>query len=501
MRRKASYVAAMGVTILLMAMVLLVGGMQLPIRATYDPSRAGPELLAALAPELTVSSLDAVPGELLSPMEAMTVTLPLILRNYPPPASPFGVIMYGAVNDAAGLPAVRDAGIRWVTTRLDWADIEPSKGTYNWDGFDAKAQNASLAGMDVFVLFTDNPTWAAELPGGPVNDPQDLVDFVTLVAERYDCDGTDDAVGHPCVHYWSFYAEPDNGDLNRALIGKGYWGHNGVGYAEMLSQVSPAIRGADPKARVFTGGLAYDSFEEDGGPFVRSFLPDTLDALEALGGADQYLDGVAFHYYPISYATWPTIRQKTEEIQGVMTSHGAGDLPTICPEMGCWSSPKFGSTEQWQAQWLVTEIARGISVDLEFLSWYKVFDTAVAEGPDDLYPDQTSGLLRVDGSPKPSYYAYQTMIREFKRYSYLRPYLDTPGVEGSIFGYKGHEKTVLWSWTGTANVTFPYTALRRVEMLGAASQVLDNQAGDLDTVVGQITIAVGENLPVYVESQ
>jgi hypothetical protein len=501
MRRKASYVAATGVTILLLAVVLLVGGGQLPTRASYDPADAGPQSLAASAQELAGSPLDAVPDELLSPTEAMTVTLPLILRNYPPPASPFGVIMYSAVNDAEGLSAMEEAGSRWVTTMLFWSAIEPSKGTYNWASFDVKAQNASAAGMDVFVLFTFNPSWAAELPGGPVNDPQDLVDFVTLAAERYDCDGTDDAPGHPCVHHWSFYAEPDNGDLVRALGGKGYWGHNGVGYAEMLSQVSPAIRGADPKARVFIGGLAYDSFEEDGGPFVRSFLPDTLDALEALGGAEKYIDGVPFHYYPISYATWPTIRQKAEEIQGIMISHGAGDLPMLCPEMGCWSSPKWGSSEQWQAQWLVTEYARGISEGLEFLSWYEVFDDAVAEGPDDVAPDRTSGLLRVDGSFKPSYYAYQTMARELYGYSYLRPYTDTPGVEGSIFERKGREKTILWSWTGTANVTFPYTALRRVDMLGAASQVLDNQAGDLDTVVGQITIAVGENLPVYVESQ
>ena len=57
--------------------------------------------------------------------------------------------------------------------------------------------------MEVFVLFTDNPSWAAALPGGPVTATQALVDFVTRMAARYDCDGIEDAPGSPCGHYWS----------------------------------------------------------------------------------------------------------------------------------------------------------------------------------------------------------------------------------------------------------------------------------------------------------
>jgi hypothetical protein len=142
--------------------------------------------------------------------------------------------MYGDVNDASGLQKMKEAGSKWVTTILNWSAIEPSKGTYDWSSFDIKAQNAHVTGMDVFALFTGNPSWAASLPGGSVTNTQDLVDFVTLMAERYDCDGLNDAPGFPCVHYWSFYAEPDNGDIGRAYGGKGYWGHNGAGFAAML---------------------------------------------------------------------------------------------------------------------------------------------------------------------------------------------------------------------------------------------------------------------------
>ena len=158
------------------------------------------------------------------------------------------------------------------------------------------------------------------------------------------------------------------------------------------------MRGADPKARVFIGGLAYDWFEEDGGPFVRSFLPDTLDALNAMGGAETYIDGVTFHFYPISSQKWPTIAAKAAELRGVMNAHGAVSLPLITPEMGYWSSPTFDSSEAAQAQRLVQMYVRGLSAEIELMSWYKVFDVAVAGSAEDTAMDKTSGLLRVDRS-------------------------------------------------------------------------------------------------------
>ncbi len=433
-----------------------------------------------------------------------TVYLPLVTNWYDPSyVSPFGIIMYGNVSDAAGLQKMKDAGSKWVTTTLHWSVIEPTQGDRNWSSFDATAQNAQEAGMEVFVLFTGNPSWAAALPGGPVNDINDLVNLVSEMAERYDCDGTDDAPGSPCVHYWSFYAEPDNGDLGRAQNGKGYWGHNGAGYADMLSHVSPAIHNVSSRSQVLIGGLAYDWFEDDDeeGPFVRSFLSDTLNALNVNhGGARNYIDAVAFHFYPIALWRWPTIREKAQEIRGIMTSHGVGDLPLICPEMGYWSSSKYGSSEQEQARRLAQMYVRGLSVGIQPLSWYQVFDAAVEGSDEDTYPDKTSGLLRVNGSYKPSYYAYQTLTRELAGARYSREF---DGVEGYVFTMlDGREKTVLWSTVGTTNVTFSYAHLRLVYTEGAEFDIQDGQTGDLDgSVNGQITLAIYKNYPFYVEQK
>jgi hypothetical protein len=371
---------------------------------------------------------------------------------------------------------------------------------YDWSNFDTKAQNAQAAGMDVFVLFNGNPSWAAALPGGPVTDMQDLVEFVTDMAERYDCDGVADAPESPCVHTWSLYAEPDNGDLGRAQTGKGYWGHNGAGYAEMLSQVSPAIHGANPKARVLIGGLAYDYFEPDG-PFVRSFLTDTLVALNTYpGGPETYIDGVAFHYYPIN-PRW-TIRDKTAEIQQIMARHGVGDLPLICPEMGYWSAEEAGSSETKQASRLVQMYVRGISAGLEQLSWFTVFDAPPEKVAD--YPTEEHGLFPYEDleNPKPSYHAYQAMTTELAQARYLRP-LDKQNAEGYIFQMPdGGEKTVVWATDlGGAQVVFPYGCLRLVETEGRVrTPIYDGDENwDHDGMVnGQIALAVSHDTPLYV---
>jgi hypothetical protein len=320
------------------------------------------------------------------------------------------------------------------------------------------------------------------------------------MAERYDCDGNEDAPGHPCVNYWSFYAEPDNGDLWRAeKQGKGYWGHDGAGYAEMLSLVSPAIHAANPQARVLIGGLAYDFFEP-GGPFVRSFLTDTLAALNTMGGAPAYLDGIAFHYYPIN-PLWPTIKEKAAEIRGIMANHGVADLPLLCPETGYWSSENQGSSEAEQADWLARLMVRGISVDLKVVSWHKVYDD-VAPGDPDGAPSNTSGLLRLDGSRKPAYYAYKTVTRELRGLRYTGP-LDAAGMEGYTFlDGRGKTKTVLWSAAGATRLAFPYTHLRLVTSTGEESDIWDNQPGDLDgEIPGQIELEFPEEQPFYVEQK
>jgi hypothetical protein len=185
-----------------------------------------------------------------------------------------------------------------------------------------------------------------------------------------------------------------------------------------------------------------------------------------------------------------------------MERYGVGDLPLLCPEMGYWSSPIHGSSEQRQAQWLAQTYVRGVSVGIQFLSWYQVFDIAEAGGVDDLYPDHTSGLLRKDGALKPSYYAYRTMTHELAGARYYRS-LQVANAEAYVFQMPGGQhKKVVWATASEANVAFPYPCLRRVDTLGnVQSAIYDGDLiWDQDRIAnGQIVLKTEQDTPLYVE--
>jgi hypothetical protein len=424
-------------------------------------------------------------------------------------ASPFGIAMYAGNSSANGQAQMQAAGATWETVSVDWSSIEPTAPvsgvhTYNWSGMDGVATRAKASGISLLMLFTSNPSWAAALAGGPVTPTHvvDLNNVVAAAAERYDGDGYQDAPGSPLVDYWSFYAEPDNDFLPAAQSGsKGYWGDNPNGYGDMIAGVARAMHNANPDAVVLIGGLAYDNFTSNGGHFVQGFLDGVLKRLNSShGGAAATLGGVAFHYYPIDTGRWPTIKEKTLEIRGIMTANGVGGLPMLVPEMGYWSTivpgnPVYNSSEAQQARVLVQMYVRGLAVGLRQMSWFAVFDYGTSLGT------ETHGLFRGTdlGSPKPSYSAYKTLTAELHgaHYASLAP---GAGVEGYVFNMpNATQKSVVWATGASATFTLHQTCLRRVDYVGNVVVVGDgNPTWDKDNVAGQITLSLAKDVPLYV---
>lgn len=445
------------------------------------------------------------------PAAATTLFLPLVAHNEarlpvrtptprpsPQPGfepSPVGIVMYYAVDQAGGLDAMQAAGARRVSTMLDWGATEPVEGQRNWDRFDAKVRNAQAAGMEVYVLFLNDPQWAWK-PDRSMTIPEKRLDFVRAMVQRYDCDGSEDAPGRLCVRYWSFYGEPDyyKEYYQDEPGSKGYWGHRGKEYAAMLAGVADVIHAEDPSAQVLIGGLAYDWFESAGGPFVRPFLPDVLGELNAsYGGARHTIDAVAVHYYPLMF---PSIRDKVHEIRAIMQAHAVGDLPLLVPEAGYWSSTAHGSSDQRQAQRLVQIYVEALSVDVRQLSWFTVFDVQPGTGESGLF--RGADLTR----PKPAYFAYQTLTHELAGAVYLRP-VEQPNVTGYVFGMpSGREKTVVWSSRPSSSVIVALACLHLVTIDGAQSTPTDGDSRwDQDGVLnGQITLGLSQNEPLYVSA-
>jgi len=136
-------------------------------------------------------------------------------------------------------------GLDWI--RFDstfiWGDIEPSKGSYNFENADELVRNIQKYNVRIIGKITSFAEWdgCKSRPHKP-NDMDAYKEFVKKLVERYDGDGIDDMPGlaYP-IKYWIILNEVED----RAEF-------NGTGkdYAETLKASYEAIKEADPDAKV-----------------------------------------------------------------------------------------------------------------------------------------------------------------------------------------------------------------------------------------------------------
>lgn len=426
-----------------------------------------------------------------------TLFLPLVVRNYDPPVPTiFGVQMYGALNTpSAGLTLTQEARVYWVRWPLAWSAVEPADtipANYNFSAADASILSASQAGLHLIVTIVGNPSWAATYANGPIDkvDIGEFAEFVGTVVERYDGDGFKDAPGSPVVDYWEFYNEPDGGNQLRAQYGDSYWGHFGSDYARMLCAVYPVIKAANPQAKVALGGLAYDWFEDQGGPFVREFLDDVLAA-----GGGQCFDVMNFHYYPAFQSIWapygPGLSGKANFLRGKLAQYGI-TKPVICTESGWFSGGPYSSTPEIQAAYVPKLFVQAMYSQLGMNIWFSWIDPgSIGEW----------GLLTTDLQRKPAFYAYQTAARNLGRAAFQRPLsaqeLGASALEGYLLrSPSGKALYVLWANEDTVQTaSLPLRYARVMDMYG---NITDRTDGDDGIVDGHVRVSV-DFRPLYIE--
>jgi cellulase (glycosyl hydrolase family 5) len=369
---------------------------------------------------------------------------------------------------------------------ISWARIEPTNTTpdnYNWGIYDELMADYGERGLSLILIIADIPPWAGPIQSGPFNDDarDDFAEFVGAAVNRYSRPPYN-------IKYWEFFNEPDGiKPLYGAVINT--WGYYGREYALMLKEVYPAIKAADPSARVVMGGLAYDSFVDgDSGNFNQRFLNDVIEN----GGAD-YFDIMNFHYYYFSRETWGNIIGKANYLKAVLAWYGISK-PMICSEVGIWGDE---TNLGIQARYVPKVFARGLSAGLETILWFPLATQTgfIFDG----------GLLRdEDLSVKPAYISYQTMTSELGDYTYSA--VIATG-DANLEGYKfisaetGKSKEVVWAQEDTSGqMVFPYEIIRMVTIEGLVHFIADGGGGDSDgSNNGQVRIPITSS-PVYVES-
>lgn len=427
-----------------------------------------------------------------------TVYLPLVFRTYEvhtPTA--FGVQLYGGLSDArVSYSLLQESRSHWVRWPLYWRTVEPvnvDPSAYNWTTYD---RDLSSMPSDIHIIATIsyNPDWAATYANGPINKVPigEFVSFVSALVERYDGDGFNDAPGSPVVRDWEFYNEPDSANRWAAEQGYGaYWGNYGDLYADMLCAVYPVVKSASSEARVIFGGVAYDSFVDQGGSFVREFI----DVVFQHGGGDCF-DVMNFHYYP-AFTGWDQygngLTGKTNYLHSKLQSYGVVK-PFMVTEAG-WHSNDitgFPSTPEIQSRYVVQIFAQGLSVDLESLIWWTWVDPGLPYGE--------NGLLTADFVKKPSFSAYRYAAGKLGTAQAIEewPWPGGDAVEAYyVLSRSGNPLYVLWSENELAwNVRLPLSKVSVTDMYGNVVGVVGD--GDDGLFDNHIVVRVTSN-PVYVE--
>jgi Cellulase (glycosyl hydrolase family 5) len=381
-----------------------------------------------------------------------TLNLPIVLRNYPWP-SPFGVELNAPLGGTL-LARAESLGPKWIRFhRVSWRAVQPDETSpYDWSvlsSFEDELRSAREAGFTPIVIIHHSPPWATiNIPsqtdcGAIRTDKLDeFAAFVQALVNRYKGSEFN-------VHYWELGNEPD---IDPTLVPVnqvfGCWGdisdpyYGGRHYGEMLKVVTPAIKAADPSAKVLIGGLllATPDTTTPGLGKPELFLKGILTA-----GAAPYFDIVPYHAYPsytganvdydnglssgkwYSWGGWTV--GKARFLRQMMADFGVVK-PLFLDEtaLGCNSDwypcdPVPADFLEAQADYIVRTLGRALSEDIQAIVWYTLNGPGWRQG----------GLLDASSNPRPSYVAYQNLIARLYKSRFEQAVNYGPAIEGYSF--------------------------------------------------------------------
>lgn len=194
-------------------------------------------------------------------------------------------------------------GAKWIRVDLAWEKIQPDDSwTYDWSSFDEIVQAASSLGLKVDAILDATAYWDTspeckqDEPNTEFCPPENMSyfdSFAAAAAQRY---------ANSSVGAWEIWNEPN--------IDERWWPTpSPSGYAQMLTSVSQAIRGVDPKAFIVMAGLAVVANPPPAGRDTeQSFLTDVATTPGAL--AD--VNAIGFH--PFTGTLMPSVAGVFQEI-------------------------------------------------------------------------------------------------------------------------------------------------------------------------------------------
>ncbi len=230
------------------------------------------------------------------------------------------------------LEMVRGMGAPWVVDYFPWAYIENGKGAFDWDHADRVVDHAERQGLVVIARLGFVPGWARPQDSAPsyldAAHDADFAQFVNAFVAHF----------KGRIKYIIIWNEPN---LNFE------WGYQPVdpaGYVQLLEQVYPAAKQADPTVQVLAGALA-PTLAPPGATDAMSDLEYLQRMYDA--GAKEYFDILAVHSYgwraPADEAPAPdkVNFRRTELVREIMVKNGDAAKRVMITEGGWNDHPRW----------------------------------------------------------------------------------------------------------------------------------------------------------------
>jgi len=295
---------------------------------------------------------------------------------------------------------VGGVGTHWVRLFVSWRALEPAPGAISPGALASYEQvfKTLPAHTHVILDVVGSPQWetGSSDEHAPPANPSDYAAFVGALAQRFGAR----------VSAFEVWNEED---------AAGWWagGPNPAAYAQLLKATYPAVKAFDPSASVVLGGLTGNDY-----PFLEGvYAAGGKGSFDAVGvhtdtacnvlSPYSFLRGIDNRMIPDSFLAY-------REVHAVMLANG-DDKPiwmtemswrttgATCPE-GAFAGQKLeGVTDEQQATYL-RQAYHCLAADpyVQVALWFPLQDEGAV----------VSGLVRGDGSHKPSYQAMRDYVKQ-----------------------------------------------------------------------------------------
>ncbi|HEX6386241.1 MAG TPA: hypothetical protein VF177_16335, partial [Anaerolineae bacterium] len=322
----------------------------------------------------------------------------------PAAAAPAATVVdwrFGVIESYEDPAAAGQLGVAWTRVRFHWAQVQSGgPGTWTPAASDAQINGEIGAGRMVVGLLIGVPDWAWEggLPAGlwlPHEDPGNTwANFVREAVSRYS--------GR--IDHWIIWNEPDIADPGAPGF---TWPGTVEDFVQLQRTAYLVAKQTNPNATIHLPAITY--FWDPG--YIYRLL-DALAADPAAAGQNYYFDVATAHLYFQPASVYDVV----QAFYGAMSSRGIPLKPvwlveTNAPPVDDPAWPVANWTlkvmQQEQAAFVPQALALAMAAGAQRIAIYKLKDT-----PDDVAANpEPFGLLRMDGTRRPAFNAYQVAIQ------------------------------------------------------------------------------------------